>query len=71
VIPKRLARKGLPLLAAVALLAGPLAISAQAEPSGGGPAQPTVNPAALGLSHGHHVLTLQGMLITTTASFRS
>ena len=31
----------------------------------------TLNPAALGLSHGHHVLTLQGMLITTTASFRS
>jgi subtilase family serine protease len=30
-----------------------------------------LNPAALGLSHGHHVLTLQGMLITTTASFRS
>ena len=42
-IPKRLARKGLPLLAAVALLAGPLVISAQAEPSSG-PAQPTVNP---------------------------
>jgi hypothetical protein len=31
----------------------------------------TLNPAALGLSHGHHVLTLQGMLITTTARFRS
>ena len=31
----------------------------------------TLNPAALGLSHGRHVLTLQGMLITTTASFRS
>ena len=31
----------------------------------------TLNPAALGLSHGHHVLTLQGMLITTTASFHS
>jgi hypothetical protein len=31
----------------------------------------TLNPAALGLSHGHHALTLQGMLITTTASFRS
>jgi hypothetical protein len=31
----------------------------------------TLNPAALGLSHGHHVLTLRGMLITTTASFRS
>ena len=31
----------------------------------------TLNPAALGLSHGHHVLTLQGMLITTTASFPS
>jgi subtilase family serine protease len=31
----------------------------------------TLNPAALGLSHGHHVLTLQGMLITTTAGFRS
>jgi hypothetical protein len=31
----------------------------------------TLDPAALGLSHGHHVLTLQGMLITTTASFRS
>ena len=30
-----------------------------------------LNPAALGLSHGHHVLTLQGMLITTTAGFRS
>ena len=30
-----------------------------------------LNPAALGLSHGHHVLTLHGMLITTTASFRS
>jgi subtilase family serine protease len=31
----------------------------------------TLDPAALGLSHGHHVLTLQGMLITTTAGFRS
>jgi subtilase family serine protease len=31
----------------------------------------SLSPAALGLSHGHHVLTLQGMLITTTASFRS
>jgi hypothetical protein len=31
----------------------------------------TLNPAALGLSHGHHVLTLRGMLITTTASFHS
>jgi hypothetical protein len=30
-----------------------------------------LNPAALGLSHGHHVLTLQGMLITTRVSFRS
>jgi hypothetical protein len=30
----------------------------------------TLNPAALSLSHGRHVLTLQGMLITTTASFR-
>ena len=30
-----------------------------------------LNPAALGLSHGHHVLTLQGMLITTTIGFRS
>ena len=30
-----------------------------------------LNPAALGLKPGHHVLTLQGMLITTTASFRS
>ena len=28
-------------------------------------------PAALGLKPGHHVLTLRGMLITTTASFRS
>ena len=31
----------------------------------------TLNPAALGLKPGHHVLTLQGMLITTTASFHS
>lgn len=31
----------------------------------------TLNPAALGLRPGHHVLTLQGMLITTTASFDS
>jgi hypothetical protein len=31
----------------------------------------TLNPAAPGLSHGRHVLTLQGMLITTTAGFRS
>ena len=30
-----------------------------------------LNPAALGLRPGHHVLTLQGMLITTTASFHS
>ena len=30
-----------------------------------------LNPAALGLRPGHHVLTLQGMLITTTASFGS
>jgi hypothetical protein len=31
----------------------------------------TLNPAALGLTAGHHVLTLQGMLITTTAGFSS
>jgi subtilase family serine protease len=31
----------------------------------------TLDPAALGLSHGHHVLTMRGMLITTTAGFRS
>ena len=31
----------------------------------------TLNPAALGLRPGHHVLTLQGMLITITASFHS
>jgi subtilase family serine protease len=30
-----------------------------------------VNPAALGLAAGHHVLTLQSMLITTTAGFSS
>jgi subtilase family serine protease len=30
-----------------------------------------LDPAALGLKPGHHVLTLQGMLITTTVSFRS
>ena len=32
-IPKRLTRKGLPLLAAVALLTGPLVASAQALPA--------------------------------------
>jgi subtilase family serine protease len=31
----------------------------------------TLNPAALGLAPGHHVLTLQSMLITTTAGFHS
>ena len=31
----------------------------------------TLNLAALGLRPGHHVLTLQGMLITTTAGFHS
>jgi subtilase family serine protease len=31
----------------------------------------TVNPAALGLAAGHHVLTLRSMLITTTAGFTS
>jgi subtilase family serine protease len=31
----------------------------------------TIDPAALGLSPGHHVLTLQSMLITATAIFRS
>src|SRR5262249_14179771 len=31
----------------------------------------TLDPAALGLAHGHHVLTLQSMLITTTATFES
>jgi subtilase family serine protease len=31
----------------------------------------SLNPAALGLRPGHHVLTLRGMLITTTASFHS
>jgi hypothetical protein len=30
-----------------------------------------LDPAALGLKPEHHVLTLHGMLITTTASFRS
>jgi hypothetical protein len=33
VIPKRLTRKGLPLLAGVALLTGPLVASAQALPA--------------------------------------
>ena len=31
----------------------------------------TLDPAALGLAHGHHVLTLRSMLITTTAKFES
>ena len=31
----------------------------------------TLDPAALGLAAGHHVLTLQGMLLTTTAGFSS
>ena len=31
----------------------------------------TLSPSALGLSGGRHVLTLQGMLITTTATFTS
>jgi subtilase family serine protease len=31
----------------------------------------TLSPSALGLSAGHHVLTLQSMLITTTAVFTS
>jgi len=31
----------------------------------------TLDPAALGLAAGHHVLTLQGMLITTTTGFSS
>jgi subtilisin family serine protease len=31
----------------------------------------TLNPAALGLPAGHHALTLQGMLITTTTAFSS
>ena len=31
----------------------------------------TLDPAALGLHPGQHALTLQGMLITTTATFRS
>jgi hypothetical protein len=31
----------------------------------------TLDPAALGLARGHHLLTLQSMLITTTASFVS
>ena len=30
-----------------------------------------LEPAALGLASGHHVLTLQSMLITTTANFES
>ncbi len=30
-----------------------------------------LDPAALGLAPGHHVLTLQGMLITTAVGFRS
>jgi subtilase family serine protease len=37
---------------------------------GNGVVRYTLSPAALGLKPGHHVLTLQGMLITTTASFR-
>ena len=47
-ILKRLTRKGLPVLAVAALLAGLLAISAQAAPTtpaqAGGAAQPGVNP---------------------------
>jgi hypothetical protein len=31
----------------------------------------TLSPSALGLSAGHHALTLQSMLITTTAVFTS
>jgi hypothetical protein len=30
-----------------------------------------LDPAALGLAPGHHVLTLHGMLITTVAHFHS
>jgi hypothetical protein len=51
VVPKGLIRKGLPLLAAVALLTGPLVTSAQALPAApslaaqaGQAAQPAVNP---------------------------
>jgi subtilase family serine protease len=39
--------------------------------SDGGTVSYTLNPAALGLAPGHHVLTLQSMLITTNAGFRS
>ena len=38
---------------------------------GNGVVSYTLNPAALGLHPGNHVLTLQGMLITTTAGFHS
>jgi hypothetical protein len=31
----------------------------------------TLSPSALGLSAGHHALTLRSMLITTTAVFTS
>jgi hypothetical protein len=48
-----------------------LSSPAAASASDQGTVSYPLNPAALGLSHGHHVLTLQGMLITTTASFRS
>ena len=45
---KRLTRKGLPVLAASALLAGPLAVAAQAAPAAParavGAAQPDINP---------------------------
>jgi len=44
---------------------------ARVAASGQGTVSYVLNPAALGLAPGHHVLTLRGMLITTTAGFNS
>jgi subtilase family serine protease len=52
-----------------------LAIDGQAvttlTATGQGTVSYTINPVTLGLAAGHHVLTLQSMLITTTSAFSS
>jgi subtilase family serine protease len=55
--PVRLAIDGTPITTLTASTAGTVSY--------------TLDASALGLSHGQHVLTLQSMLITTTASFES
>lgn len=66
----RLSRQGLLLLAGGRSAIDGTLVTTLTASSAGTVSYP-LSPTALGLSTGHHVLTLQSMLITATADFTS